>query len=98
MLLRRRCELEKDAVLFELVELRGHVHSHFDRRRIDAELLSWPIARIMTKGPKSIRRNALAAEALALMNTCSITVLFVIEDGKPVGAVHLHDCLRAGVA
>jgi arabinose-5-phosphate isomerase len=32
------------------------------------------------------------------MNDCAITVLFVVEGTRPVGALHLHDCLRAGVA
>ena len=39
------------------------------------------------------------AEALRIMNTKAITSLFVVDDsGKPVGALHVHDCLRAGVA
>ena len=37
-------------------------------------------------------------EALGLMNSSAITSLFVIEDGVPVGILHIHDCLRAGVA
>jgi arabinose-5-phosphate isomerase len=32
------------------------------------------------------------------MNEKKITSLFVVEDGRPVGIVHIHDCLRAGVA
>jgi arabinose-5-phosphate isomerase len=39
----------------------------------------------------------LAAEALGIMNTKSITCLFALENGKPVGILHIHDCLRAGV-
>ena len=41
--------------------------------------------------------RALAADALKLMNDNSITVLFVVDDGKPVGILHVHDLLRAGV-
>ncbi|HRH20243.1 MAG TPA: CBS domain-containing protein, partial [Brevundimonas sp.] len=38
-----------------------------------------------------------AAEALKLMNDSRITVLFVVDAGKPVGILHVHDLLRAGV-
>jgi arabinose-5-phosphate isomerase len=48
--------------------------------------------------PKTIRASALAAEALGLMNSRAITSLFVTEEGRPVGIIHIHDCLRAGVA
>ena len=51
----------------------------------------------MTEAPHTIRPQALAAEALGAMNTRAITSLFVVEDGRPVGIVHIHDCLRAGV-
>lgn len=52
----------------------------------------------MTRSPKTIRPDILAAEAVNLMNGKGITQLFVTEDDKPVGIIHLHDCLRAGVA
>ncbi|HVT51177.1 MAG TPA: CBS domain-containing protein [Dongiaceae bacterium] len=52
----------------------------------------------MTRGPRTIRGNALAAEAVRLMNERSITSLFVVEGMKPAGIIRLHDCLRAGVA
>jgi arabinose-5-phosphate isomerase len=52
----------------------------------------------MTKNPSSIRPNALAAEALGIMNDLKITSLFVAESGSLKGIVHIHDCLRAGVA
>ena len=55
---------------------------------------------VMTRSPKTIRPGALAAEAVALMNAAPrpVTVLFVVEeDDRPVGALHMHDCLRAGV-
>ncbi|MCG8562739.1 MAG: CBS domain-containing protein, partial [Hyphomicrobiales bacterium] len=40
----------------------------------------------------------LASAALEVINSSSITALFVVESGKPVGIVHVHDLLRAGVA
>jgi arabinose-5-phosphate isomerase len=52
----------------------------------------------MTRGPLTIRPGALAAEALGLMNARKKTCLFAVEDGRPVGLLHIHDCLRAGVA
>lgn len=54
----------------------------------------------MTRNPKTIAPEVLAAEAINMMNTTGkgITQLFVIQEGKPVGIIHMHDCLRAGVA
>ncbi len=68
------------------------------RRHMGAELIALSVERVMTKEPKTIRSQALAAEALGLMNSSAITSLFVTEDGVPVGILHIHDCLRAGVA
>ena len=45
------------------------------------------------------RRRHLAAEALGLMNRFAITALFVVdEEARPTGFLHMHDCLRAGIA
>jgi arabinose-5-phosphate isomerase len=54
---------------------------------------------LMTTSPKTIRGGALAAEAVALMERHAITSLFILADGtrRPVGVIHLHDLLRAGV-
>lgn len=69
------------------------------RRHMNPGLLAEPVARVMTRGPRTIRPRALASEALGLMNAKSITALFVLDDsGRPVGLIHIHDCLRAGVA
>jgi arabinose-5-phosphate isomerase len=54
----------------------------------------------MTPGPKkTVPSSMLASEALALMSdpAPAVTVLFVVDDGKPVGILHIHDLLRAGV-
>jgi len=53
---------------------------------------------VMTKNPKVIDRDSLASEALELLNSAKITTLIVTEANKPVGIIHLHDLLRAGVA
>ena len=68
------------------------------RRHMGTDLLRFPVRQVMTENPKTIRPKALAAEALGLMNTSAITSLFVVENGQPVGILHIHDCLRAGVA
>lgn len=67
------------------------------RRHIGNDLLAKNAAEIMTKNPQTIRANALAAEALGLMNSKNITCLFVVEEQKPIGILHIHDLLRAGV-
>lgn len=68
------------------------------RRHMGPELFHATAAAVMTPRPLTIAPRALAVEALQLMNSRSVTVLFAVEDGRPVGALHLHDCLRAGLA
>jgi arabinose-5-phosphate isomerase len=67
------------------------------RRHMRPDLLDKKAAEIMTKNPQTIRPGALAAEALSIMNERSITTLFVVDAKKPVGIIHIHDCLRAGI-
>jgi arabinose-5-phosphate isomerase len=52
----------------------------------------------MTAGPKTVSPELLASAALEVINSSKITALFVVEDGRPVGIIHIHDLLRAGVA
>jgi arabinose-5-phosphate isomerase len=68
------------------------------RRHMRANLLDARVDEIMTKNPKTIRPDQLASETLELLNATKITALMVVEAGKPVGVVHFHDLLRAGVA
>ena len=68
------------------------------RRHMSGKLLAQKTAVVMTANPKTIRPQALAAEALGVMNDRKITSLFVVEKTRPVGIIHIHDCLRAGVA
>jgi arabinose-5-phosphate isomerase len=64
----------------------------------DAGLLSKRAADIMTKGPKTIGPNSLAAEALGRMNEKKVTSLFVInENGHVLGIIRMHDLLKEGV-
>ncbi len=68
------------------------------RRHIDG-LLTHTAGEVMTRGPKVVAPDMLAAEALRLMTDRAppTTVLFVVENSKPVGILHIHDLLRAGV-
>nr|CAX84187.1 Sugar phosphate Isomerase [uncultured bacterium] len=68
------------------------------RRHMADSMLARTAKEVMTLSPKTVRPQMLAAEALRIMNTSAITTLFVVDDGKPVGILHIHDCLRAGVA
>jgi arabinose-5-phosphate isomerase len=67
------------------------------RRHMGENLLARSVTEVMTATPRTIRPQALAAEALAVMNECSITSVFVVESREPVGILHIHDCLRVGV-
>lgn len=68
------------------------------RRNMTDDLFSRRAEDIMTRTPLTTRPEALAAEALGLMNARKVTSLFVLRDDRPVGVLHLHDLLREGVA
>lgn len=67
------------------------------RRHMEQNLMAKTAHAVMTKNPVTITPATLAAEALGIMNSKSITCLFALEAGKPVGILHIHDCLRAGI-
>ena len=72
-----------------------------DLRRHMAGLLELNVEQVMTEKPLTIGQDALAEEALALMNGRKITCLFVVDPAdsdRLAGLIHIHDCLRAGVA
>jgi arabinose-5-phosphate isomerase len=75
------------------------------RRHMNEKMLRQSAAEVMTKKPRTIRAGALLPEALHHMTSKRpfVTCLFVIDDGavgnepaKPVGIIHVHDCLQAG--
>jgi len=68
------------------------------RRHMRADLLQAPVDEVMTVSPKVVRPDQLVSEALQLLNSLKITALVVVEADRPVGIVHFHDLLRAGVA
>ena len=77
------------------------------RRNMDNGILELAAEAVMTKKPLTICKGALAAEAVGVMNARDnpVTCLFVVADEakddeapRPIGIVHMHDCLRAGVS
>ncbi len=69
-------------------DLRRHMHEGLLQDKVEA---------IMNPSPKIIAPDILMAEALAIMQDKSITSLFVGSKEKPIGILHIHDCLRAGI-
>ncbi|MBO5038757.1 MAG: KpsF/GutQ family sugar-phosphate isomerase [Alphaproteobacteria bacterium] len=70
------------------------------RRWMSPNLITEKVVNVMTKNPKVIGPEALIVDAVNMMNNTGrgITNLFVVENKKPVGVIHIHDCLKAGVA
>ncbi|HEU0117091.1 MAG TPA: KpsF/GutQ family sugar-phosphate isomerase [Alphaproteobacteria bacterium] len=68
------------------------------RRHMQGDLLKKPASEVMTKNPSVITPQTLAAEALKILNETKRTQFFVVENGVPVGILHIHDLLRAGIA
>ncbi|WP_254050169.1 KpsF/GutQ family sugar-phosphate isomerase [Limimaricola cinnabarinus] len=69
-------------------DLRRNMDGLLDRRAIE----------IAKDSPVTVTPDVLAATALAKLNAHAIGALFVVDgDGAPVGVLHVHDCLRAGV-
>lgn len=67
------------------------------RRHMAEGILSKNAADVMTASPKVISSNILASKAVHMMQENKITSLFVVDAEKPVGVLHIHDCLQAGV-
>lgn len=68
------------------------------RRHITDNILEKTAAQTMTVSPITVSDGLFAAEAIKIMNDKQITSLFVTKDSKPIGILHIHDCLRAGIA
>lgn len=70
------------------------------RRWMSPSIITKKVSKVMTKNPKVIGPDALIVDAVNMMNNTGrgITNLFVVQEGKPVGVIHIHDCLKAGVA
>ena len=68
------------------------------RRCLNADLKNATANEIMTKNPITAQKEMFTSEAIKIMNEKKITNLFVIEDNKPIGTIHIHDLLKSGVA
>jgi arabinose-5-phosphate isomerase len=68
------------------------------RRHWGPDMQTKSPAEFMTRGPLTAQLGSLASSALEMMNRRKITVLFILDAGKPAGILHIHDLLRAGVA
>lgn len=93
-------KLGMTTVLNAKKELQGIFTDGDIRRAFDnnADMHSTPIHHVMSKNPKVISSGTLAAQALHIMETHQITSLVITNDAnQPLGIVHLHDILRAGV-
>jgi arabinose-5-phosphate isomerase len=77
-------------------KLQGLITDGDLRRHMDG-LMDHSAGEVMTRDPLTVPPGLLASEALKRMNDSRVTVLFVVDDAKPVGIVHVHDLLRAGV-
>jgi arabinose-5-phosphate isomerase len=67
------------------------------RRHIDANMLYLRAEDVMSCNPKALSPDILACEALKVMSDAQITNSLILENGKLVGIIHIHDLLRAGV-
>jgi arabinose-5-phosphate isomerase len=70
-------------------DLRRHMHDKLLDARVDD---------VMTRGPKTVRRDQLLSETLDILNSMKVTALFAVEASKPIGIIHVHDLLRVGAA
>jgi arabinose-5-phosphate isomerase len=68
------------------------------RRNMHPNLLDRSVDEVMTRAPKTVQPDQLISETLEILNSSKVTALFVVEAGKPVGVIHVHDLLRAGAA
>lgn len=68
------------------------------RRCLNSEILNKKAIDLMTKNPKTISKDVMASEAMKIMHDKKITNIFVLENEKPIGVIHIHDLLNNGVA
>lgn len=68
------------------------------RRHLTSGKTAATIDDVMTRAPRTVERSSLAADVLRTMNERKITQMFVVDAGKPVGLIHMHDLLKAGLA
>lgn len=84
-------------VVDEQQQLIGIITDGDLRRHMSPDLLKQSVLDVMTRKPTTVEGGLLMTEALALMNHKKITALFVVENNVPIGIIHIHDFLRAGI-
>ncbi|MGD9637874.1 MAG: SIS domain-containing protein [Alphaproteobacteria bacterium] len=85
-------------VLDDNQEIIGIITDGDLRRHMSKNMLELKAKDVMTKNPKTVKKELLAVEALRIMNQSKITSLFVDEEKIPCGIIHIHDCLRAKIS
>lgn len=78
-------------------ELAGIITDGDLRRHMSPNITEQLASNIMTPNPKTIESEDLASKALSIMQDKTITSLFILENKKPIGILHIHDILKAGV-
>lgn len=86
------------AILDDNEKLLGVITDGDLRRHMCDNFISLTADKVMTMHPLTINPDSLVAEALNIMNSRSITCLFVVKNDKVAGIIHIHDCLRVGIA
>ena len=86
------------AVVDHQENLEGVITDGDLRRVIESDFLNKSVNEIMNVTPKTVTKTLKAVDALDEMNRLSITSLLVVESKKVLGLIHIHDCLRAGLA
>ncbi len=79
-------------------ELTGMLTDGDLRRWLTPEILNKKAISLMTKNPKTISKDCMTSEAIKILHDKKITNIFVVENNKPIGVVHIHDLLNQGVA
>jgi arabinose-5-phosphate isomerase len=86
-------------VVDEASRLIGIVTDGDLRRHMGPSLMDQTVTEVMTRHPRSIPADMLAAEVIELLNATRITSVFVVDsEGRPEGLIHIHDLLRIGVS
>lgn len=95
-----RIMTERRLGIIGVVDARGGlvgVITDGDLRRNLERLDGSTVDAIMSRSPRTVTASTLAGEAARLMNEQRINVLFVVDEGRPLGVLHVHDVLQAGV-
>ena len=79
-------------------ELTGILTDGDLRRCLSPDVLDKKAIDVMTRNPKTVSKDSMASSAMKIMHDKKITNLFVVENNRPVGVIHIHDLLNNGVA